>query len=138
MAVKNDIYKGIWLDQQEAVIVTLTTKEYSLKRVYSEIENFHPTGGARSKAPWGPRDVVSESTYLNRKKHQLKQYFSHLILEIKEASELLILGPAEAKTGLLKAIENSSHLKFNRVVSATSDKLTDNQLVSKVLGHFKR
>ncbi|MEO9851372.1 MAG: hypothetical protein ABJE80_01775 [Reichenbachiella sp.] len=137
MAVKNNICKGVWLDQQEAIIVSLEHENPAITRLLAEIENFHPTGGSRSKTPWGPRDVVSESTYLNRKKHQLRQYYSIILSKLKDASDLFILGPAEAKMGLLKTIQDSKQFTFKSVTSQASKRLTDKQLIAKVARHFE-
>ncbi|MEO9964224.1 MAG: hypothetical protein ABJF11_00455 [Reichenbachiella sp.] len=137
MAAKDEVCIGMWLDQQEALIIRADDENPIMTKLPSKIENFHPTGGARSKTLWGPRDVISEKAYLNRKKQQSKEFYDSILSEIGEATDLLILGPAEAKTGLLKMIKSSKNLTLNSLNSESCDKLTDNQLIAKINKYFK-
>lgn len=69
---------GIWLDKQEANVVVLNNGKESMFTIPSELDFFNPKGGARSKTKWGPQDVVQDSKYLEREKHQLKSILIRL------------------------------------------------------------
>ncbi len=127
---------GIWLDFKEASIIALEGKNANTTKIRSEIEDFHPKGGARSKTPWGPMDKMSERKYLERRKQQEKAYYEKLIAVIKEADELYIFGPAEAKFGLLQAIKNNHSFHPHLKGIEPADSITDNQKVAKVKAVF--
>ena len=74
---------GIWLDKEKAHIVTITGESEKFETLRSEIEVFRPKGGSGTKsAKWGPQDVVQDSKYLEREKHQHKSYFKNLVKRI--------------------------------------------------------
>ncbi|WP_142786299.1 hypothetical protein [Changchengzhania lutea] len=87
---------GVWLDKERAIIVTLYNGEVSMNTILSKVEHFHVHGGSGTRKKGGPQDVVQDSKYLEREKHQLKKYFNDIIIEIKEANAIVLFGPAEA------------------------------------------
>ena len=127
---------GIWLDFKEANIIVLDKEEPKLETIYSEIERFHPKGGARSKTPYGPMDKISERTYLKRRKSQEKKYFDKLIAAVQDADDLFIFGPAEAKDGFLKAIKKSGNFHPNLKGIERADSMTENQKIAAVKSFF--
>ena len=86
---------GIWMDKQEAKGVVLNNDKESFFNIPSELDFFNPKGGSRSKTKWGPQDVVQDSKYLEREKHQLKKYFEEIAEQVSDADEIVIFGPAE-------------------------------------------
>lgn len=127
--------KGIWIDEREAWIV-YKDDEIKLKKIGSEVEPFRVHGGSGSSTPYGPQDTVSETKFMRRKKQQLKQYFVHLIDELKPVDRLYIAGPAEAKIGLESEIAGMSHDKINVVAVDTTDIMTENQWKAMVREFF--
>ena len=128
---------GIWMDFREAFIIELQEKDASIAHVSSEIEDFHPKGGSRMKgAPWGPMDKISEPKYLERRKHQEKDYYQRLMKATEIADELYIFGPAQAKEGLKKAINDNTNFKPSLKGVETADSMTENQRVAKVRAFF--
>jgi len=83
--------------------------------IKSNIEDYHVSGGSGSRAKGGPQDVVQDSKYLERKKHQLKQYFKEIASYLDEVDEVALFGPAGTN-------ENS---------------MTSNQVVALVKKYFK-
>ncbi len=127
---------GIWLDFKEAFIIELDKAEAKVNKTLSEIDHFHPKGGARSKTPYGPMDNISERTYLERRKAQDKAYFEKLMDAVQYTDELFIFGPAEAKDGLLKAIKSNPGFKPYLKGIERADSMTENQRVAKVRDFF--
>jgi hypothetical protein len=120
---------GIWIDKEKAHIVTLENKNEELHSIFSGVENFHPGGGSGTKGKGGPQDVVQDSKYLEREKHQLKAYFKKISEKLKDASEIVILGPGEVCKKLNNELkDNYSNIGANIVDIKTTDKMTDNQL----------
>ena len=128
---------GIWLDEREALIIHAVSGQIKIKRIVSNVETYHPRGGSRSKTPYGPQEVISESGYLSRKKQQLLRYFHKVIEKIESYGRIYILGPAEAKDGLRKEILKTKQPNFTQLTVETTDRMTDNQLKAKVRSHFK-
>ncbi|MEO1258604.1 MAG: hypothetical protein AAFZ15_07395 [Bacteroidota bacterium] len=127
---------GIWLDYKEANIIILEEDGARVENILSEIELFHPKGGARSKSPYGPMDKILESKFLARRKLQEKAYYEKLMDAVKSADELFVFGPAEAKDGLLKAIKNSHQFRPELKGFERADSMTKNQKVAKVRAFF--
>lgn len=129
---------GVWLDKEEAILVTLYKNEVSLKKIVSKVENFHVYGGAGTRLKGGPQDVIQDSKYLEREIHQLKRYFDDIILEIKRAEAIVLFGPAETCEKLHKEITQNHPIllaKIRDVVKA--DSMTENQIKAWVKTFFK-
>lgn len=128
---------GIWLDKQEANIVVLHNGEEHLSKISSELDFFNPKGGARSKTKWGPQDVVQDSKYLEREKHQLKKYFEKIAERISDADEITIFGPAETPDKFLDALKTRhAHLAEKVKKKETADSMTENQIKALVKASF--
>lgn len=120
---------GIWLDKQEALVVVLQGGAEKLERIPSDLEFFNPKGGSRSKTTWGPQQVVHDSKYLEREKHQLKRYFDKLAKAVEEAEQLAIFGPAETPEKFMAELEENYPGLASKVITVEkADSQTDNQI----------
>ncbi len=121
---------GIWLDKEKAHKVTLTKESEKFETLLSDIEVFHPKGGSGTKsAKWGPQDVVQDSKYLEREKHQYKIYFKNLANAIKMADAIALFGPAETAAKFKKELDENYPLLAAKVKTVTKvDSMTDNQI----------
>jgi hypothetical protein len=127
---------GIWLDFDKAYIIELTAKTEKIKRIDSNIEHFHPSGGYGSKTAYKSQDSISESTLLARKKQQQKDFFSDIAQSLKPKSELVIFGPAEAKFKLKQALETHINFRKNNIPVEAAEKLSENQMKAWVRDYF--
>jgi len=96
---------GIWIDKEKAHLVSLQNEKEHITTINSEMEFFNPKGGSRSKTRWGPQDVVQDSKYLEREKHQYKSYFKQLAHKLKDADALVIFGPADTNDRFRRELE---------------------------------
>jgi len=128
---------GIWLDKQEANGVVLENGKESFFNIPSELDFFNPKGGARSKTKWGPQDVVQDSKYLEREKHQLKDYFEEIAEQVSDADEIAIFGPAQTPDKFLDTLK-ARHSKLAAKVkkTKTTDSMTQNQFKALVKHSF--
>ena len=128
---------GIWLDKEKALCFTMDEENEKLQVVSSEVEFFNPKGGSRSKTRWGPQDVVQDSKYLEREKHQMKRYFENIVSALGKVDALAIYGPAEAPEKFSKMLhdKHSSLAKKVRVVK-TADSMTENQFKAMVRNFY--
>ena len=129
---------GVWLDYKEAYLIFLQDQEAAVEVISSAVEDFHPSGGATSKTPWGPQDSVKEKTYLERKKQQLQRFFQAIMQKLQKEDALYIFGPAEAKLGLKKAIESNNHLAIDLRAVEAVDQMTQNQKIAHVKAFFSQ
>ena len=129
---------GIWLDKNQAHIVVLENNNEILKTIPSNIEHFKVHGGSGTRLKGGPQDVVQDSKYLEREKHQFKSYFNEIISEIKDAENIVIFGPAEAKIKFKKELEENHKDIDNKVGKVeTADSMTNNQVIAWVRDFYK-
>jgi hypothetical protein len=127
---------GIWMDSENAVIVTLLGNTEIMKMIESGVEHYHIHGGSGSSTPYGPQDAVSESKLLERKKHQENNYFDKIIVELGDVNAIAIFGPAEAKIGLKKALLKNEELRDKMIHVEAADRRTENQIMELVRNFF--
>lgn len=70
---------GIWMDKEKAHIVRLDQNGETFETLYSEMEFFNIKGGSRTtNTKCAPQDIVRDSKYLEREKHQMREYFQKM------------------------------------------------------------
>jgi stalled ribosome rescue protein Dom34 len=129
---------GIWLDKEKAIIVNLNNGSVNMNTIVSNVETFHVGGGSGTRLKGGPQDVVQDSKYLEREKHQLKKYFKNIVSEIKNEDAIVLLGPAETRDQFNKELKTSYKnisTKIKDVVKV--DNMTKNQLIAWVKRFFQ-
>jgi hypothetical protein len=99
------------------------------KTLESEVDA-HPRYSAR-------QDSGGEKRYEERRGQRLDQYYDEVISQMGQPETLLIFGPGEAKLELKKRLSRSEAFSKRTVDIETADKLTEQQIVSKVKGHFR-
>jgi stalled ribosome rescue protein Dom34 len=128
---------GIWLDKKKARIISLENEKEVTDTIVSEVEDFRIHGGSGTKFKGGPQDVVQDSKYLEREKHQLKSYFKEIASKMKDANAVVIFGPAQTKEKLRKELqENYKDLNAKVIAVKTADNMTDNQIRAFVRNYF--
>ncbi len=131
------IQKGVWLDFRKALIVTVNGNDTTMEVMNSDVEEFNPKGGSGSSTPYGPQDSISESTYLERRKQQEKKYYRKIMQELADADSFIILGPAEARVGLEKAVEAEKGMNTKLAAVLSEESMTDNQVQALVRDYFR-
>ena len=130
---------GIWMDKEKAHIITSNKDGEHITTLVSNIENYRIHGGSGTRLKGGPQDVVQDSKYLEREKHQFKAYFKEIISHIQEVDKLAIFGPAEAGEKFEKELNENYkdiHKKLEGVFKA--DSMTENQTKALVRNYFKK
>ena len=130
---------GLWVDHEKAIIVSLIDGSHKVTHVESDIEGrFRLKGGSRSNTPYGIQSATSESKRDFRYSKHLNIYFQHIIDLLKEAKQIYIFGPGEAKFELKKKIEKNNVFLDKISDIETTDKLTEPQIVAKVKKYFDK
>lgn len=117
---------GLWIDGDQAYIIDHVHD--NIMRFESGMDHYHLKGGSRSKTPYGPQQVVSESKFLEKKKHQAKEFFENIGKLIEGASSIAVFGPASMKNEFADWAENSHEFKGKIVGVNTADSMTENQM----------
>ncbi|VAW14179.1 FIG00652167: hypothetical protein [hydrothermal vent metagenome] len=128
---------GIWMDKEKALIVILTDNSEKLRTVNSEVDFFNPKGGSGTRFKGGPQDVIQDSKYLEREKHQLRTYFAKLADSIEDADEIALFGPADIAQKFRKELKKShKHLSAKIKTVKKVDSMTENQIKALVRNFF--
>lgn len=129
---------GIWLDKKKALIVKLENGKEKLFTIKSNVEDYHIAGGSGTRFKGGPQDVVQDSKYLEREKHQLKAYFKDLASNVEDADEIALFGPAGTNEKFAKELQRKYKEVAKKVKQVKKvDSMTSNQVVALVKKYFK-
>lgn len=128
---------GIWIDKDKALIVVLENGKESLRTIESNIEHYNIHGGSGTRLKGGPQDVVQDSKYLERQKHQLKRYFDSIVPEIRNTQVLVIFGPAGTNEKFSQELQKNYPIIANKIKAVEkTDSMTDNQVKAWVRDFF--
>ena len=130
---------GIWLDKEKAHIVRRTGDREEFETLLSNLDFFKPSGGSRTRsAKWGPQDVVQDSKYLEKEKHQLKRYFDKLANAIADADAIALFGPGDTNEKFKKELMGNHKTLAAKLTGVTkADSMTENQVKALVRDYFK-
>jgi hypothetical protein len=120
---------GLWLDRNKAVIVSIADTLEGKRIITSDMQHYvlYSTVVPGDGSPENPRD--------KRFWNHLGEYYGKIIAHIRDAAEIQIFGPAEAKYELKKHLENEG-LDGHIVSLEDAGKLTDLQIATKVQKRF--
>ncbi len=130
---------GIWIDRQQAHIISIIGDKTELKTIFSSIDDFHVNGGSGTRLKGGPQDVVHDSKYLMREKQQFKNYFDEIIIALEKVTDIVIFGPAEAGKKFQKYLfdrHNNISKKLKGLIKA--DSMTPNQMKQWVKKYYSK
>ncbi len=120
---------GLWLDRKKAVIVSIANNIEAKRIITSDMEHYvlYSTVVPGDGAPEEIRD--------RRFWNHLGEYYDQIIAYIRDATEIQIFGPEEAKYELQKRLEDEGLVEH--IVSVEdAGKLTDLQIATKVQQRF--
>ena len=120
---------GLWLDRNKAVIVSIANKMEGKRIITSDMDNYILHSAVV------PGDGSPENVRDRRYWNHLGEYYDKIIAHIRDAAEIQIFGPAEAKYELQKHLEVEG-LAGHIVSLEDTGKLTDLQIATKVQKRF--
>ena len=130
---------GIWLDSEKAYIISLINGREKLEKIESNVESrVRYEGEKKSFSRIGGQLVNPQKKKTKRKKHQLQSYYQNILKKTKDAGDIYIFGPAEAKTGLNKEYSKHKELQSKVLRVENSGKLTENQMKAQVREVFAK
>ena len=120
---------GLWINRNKAVIVTIANNVVGKRIITSDMEHYvlYSTVVPGDGSPENVRD--------RRFWNHLGEYYDKIIALIRDAAEIQIFGPAEAKYELQKRLESEG--LWDRIVSVEEvGLLTDLQIDTRVQKRF--
>ena len=130
---------GIWIDSSRAIIVSLSNGEEKTTEIESDVENriYHDSEGDKGSFS-GSQHMNNENKFDERNDNQMNTFLKEVIAAVKEADELFVFGPAEAKIKLEKKIKEENTIDAGKLKAVeTSDSMTMNQIIAKVKDFYK-
>ena len=131
---------GIWLDSKEANFIELVDGDLvNFRKIESGNQRGKVKGGAAGGGRRGGTAAgVSEKTLANRHRNEEREYYESILENMRDADEVVIFGPGEAKDQLLNAIKaHPSAFNSDLMAVLTADKMTENQKVAYVKTFFE-
>ncbi|MEW7279785.1 hypothetical protein ABW636_14425 [Aquimarina sp. 2201CG1-2-11] len=114
-------------------------EEEEIIKIPSNIETYHVHGGSGTRLKGGPQDVVQDSKYLEREKHQFKAYFKKIVSYLKSVERWVIFGPADTGERFKKEL----NLNYKEIATKLDgvykvDSMTRNQTKALIRDYFKK
>ncbi|MEL4455410.1 hypothetical protein [Lutimonas vermicola] len=129
---------GIWIDQKEANLITLTKNDVYSKTIYSDIETRVRIDGEKKQfGRFGDQFLVDEKGKENKLKEYTQKYLLRVLKELSSADEILLFGPAQTKFKLEKLISSVPELAVKHKETKTSENMTHNQKLAYVKDFYK-
>jgi len=127
---------GLWIDHRKAIIVMLSDEKQETIEIKSNVEKQPGRfDGTRSTASFEAQMVKADDRQERKFTSQLDQYYEEVVAAIRTAHSIFLFGPGEAKGELKNHLEQAG-LGENIIAVETVDKMTDNQIASKVRDYF--
>jgi len=129
---------GLWIDHRRAIIVTLNDGTESIEHVAADFDKRGSySSDVQSPSESSLRIDLAEDKHERHTAEMVNHYYDAVAAQLKDATELLIMGPGPAKTEFQKHLENHKHGAQIIGVEA-ADNLSDAQIAAKVRQEFKQ
>lgn len=129
---------GIWIDQKEANLITLSEDAIHSKTIYSDIETrIRIKGEKKQFGRFGDQFLVDEKGKENRVKVYTQKYLLRIAKELSKADQIFLFGPAQMKIKLEKLILDVPELANKLKETRTSENMTHNQKLAYVKEFYK-
>lgn len=130
---------GIWIDGSMARVITFNNGKEMIREIVSDIENphYHPHHEGDQGTFIGRHHLNHEAKFGHRKRHQEFRFLDEVIEEVKDASEVFIMGPSGMKKKLQARMQADKQLQSRLKGLLTTDHLTLNQCVAKVKEFYR-
>ena len=120
---------GLWLDRNKAVIVSISNNIEAKRIITSDMEHYV------LYSTTVPGDGTPENIRDRRFWNHLGEYYDKIVQHIRDAVEIQIFGPGEAKHELQKRLEQEG-LRDHIVSLEEAGTLTDLQISTRVQKRF--
>ncbi len=129
-------YIGLWIDHRRAVIVSFSSTGDDVNVITSGVEK-HPSRDPAESEAFESQDAQADDVRERKFVQHLNPYYDEVIARVGDASSLLIMGPAQAKTELRHRLELKKP-GTRKIHLAPAAKMSDAQVVAKVREYFRK
>ena len=123
-------HAGLWIDHRKAVVVILTDGNETLKEIPSGVEKHVRFSGGTNSEP-GSADDIRDRQF----EQHLNSYYDKVIALVRDARQIQIFGPGEAKGELEKRLAHAGLSKHVLAIES-ADKMSYQQVTDKVRARF--
>jgi hypothetical protein len=127
---------GLWIDHRQAIIVVLNGAGEQTTRIDSNVEKQPRRAGEPDHGSFESQGVPADDSHQREYTGHLARYYDAIISYLRDATSILIFGPGETKGELKKRFEKQSDAP-RTITLATTDKMTEPQIVARVHHHFE-
>jgi hypothetical protein len=133
---------GVWLNHSQAHFLGYKAESaFFIETIDSPYESIvRVEGEGNDKTLFSSnseRGSNNEKRKHNIVKNELDEYFNLLEDKLESYQEILLFGPGTAKEELFNRLSGNKLFEGKEIEVRSSDKLTENQMLSKVLDFFK-
>jgi len=127
---------GLWIDHKQAVIVSVGQRGETVRKIESGAKRVEYRGAPRAKSAYSARYGQGDDQLDKQYLHHLNRYYGRVIAALRGATDILILGPGEAKTELKVRLAREKGAR-RAIRLQPADKMTDRQIVARARRHFQ-
>jgi stalled ribosome rescue protein Dom34 len=120
---------GLWISRTKAVIVSIENNIEARRIITSDMGNYVLYSTVV------PGDGKPENIRDRRFWNRLNEYYAQIIAYIRDAGEIQVFGPEEAKYELQKHLENEG-LAAHIISLEDAGKMTDLEIITRVQNRF--
>jgi len=133
---------GVWLNHSQAHFIGYKAESaFFIETIDSSYESIIREEGEGSDKTRFSSNTEQGSNNEKRKhnivQNELDEYFNILEGNLESSQEILLFGPGTAKEELFNRLSENKLFKGKDIEVKSSDKLTENQMLSRVLDFFK-
>src|SRR6187551_2179283 len=119
---------GIWMDHAVAHVMEFTVDPIVTKVIQSKFTREQRENSLGK----------SENLMHNKEQHQQNEFYKKLAELIKQAGEVVLFGPTNAKTELFNLLSKDLHFEKIKIAVKEADKMTENQEHAFVKNYFSK
>jgi hypothetical protein len=133
---------GLWLSHSQAHFIGYKADSAffieTIDSPYESIVRMEGEGNDKTRfSANSERGSNNEKRKHNIVQNELDEYFNLLESKLEASNEILLFGPGTAKEELFNRLSDNKIFRGKDIAVKSSDKLTENQMLSYVLDFFK-
>lgn len=127
---------GLWIDHKSAVIVTVTEKGATVRKIESGVTHHEFRGAPHPKTAYSAQYGQGDDQLDNQFLTHINKYYGQVIAALRGASQVLIIGPGEAKSEFSKRLGREKD-SAPEIRLEPADKMTERQIVARIRKYFQ-
>src|SRR5688572_8169318 len=125
---------GVWIDHTQAVVVmgmNLDDTEEIIRIISGIVTHDRFSGASHASVARSPHTAITEYGRARHFDNLLNRYYDKIILHLRDATSLVIIGPGDAKYEFQKRLD--IHGLSDRIVAIqTADQMSDERIAVEV------